>query len=141
MQDYDKISVLYVSHKKKSFTKYRWRTYSRWQIALILIVSSSGVALVLICKIMTNVISVPAEEHNRYMIYITTYPPSGARVFNDVWTALHTFRECFHVLWKRPQDIHRSPRPRCAIMTSHTINTQPLPHNRDCPQVNLILWG
>jgi hypothetical protein len=102
MQDYDKISVLYVSHKKKSFTKYRWCTYSRWQIALILIVSSSGVALVLICKIMTNVISVPAEEHNRYIIYITTYPPSGTRVFNVARTALHTLKEHIHVLRKIP---------------------------------------
>jgi hypothetical protein len=126
--------VLYIPHQKKRFTKYIWRTYNRWQITLIPVVSSSSMTY-------ANMFSVPAEEHNRYMIYITTYPPSGARVFNDVWTALHTFRECFHVLWKRPQDIHRSPRPRCAIMTSHTINTQPLPHNRDCPQVNLILWG
>jgi hypothetical protein len=28
------------------------------------------------------VVSVPVEEHNRYMTYITTYPPSGAHMFN-----------------------------------------------------------
>jgi hypothetical protein len=68
------------------------------------------------------------------MAYITTYPPSGARAFNAAQTTLHTLRERIHVLRKRPQDIPRSPRPRCAIVTSCTTDTQPLPHDRDCPQ-------
>jgi hypothetical protein len=29
------MSVLYVPHQKKSFAKYIWRTYNRWQIAFI----------------------------------------------------------------------------------------------------------
>jgi hypothetical protein len=38
------------------------------------------------------------------MTYITTYPPSGAHVFNATWTALHTSQEHIHVLRKWPQD-------------------------------------
>jgi hypothetical protein len=89
----------------------------------------------------TNVISVPVEEHNRYMTYITTYPPSGTRAFNAARTTLHTLQERIHVLRKRPQDIPRSPHRRCAVVVSRTIDTQPLPHDRDCPQANLVLRG
>jgi hypothetical protein len=38
----------------------------------------------------SNVVSIPIEECNRYMVYITTYPPSGAHAFNATWTVLHT---------------------------------------------------
>jgi hypothetical protein len=62
MQDHANMSILYVSHQKNSFAKYIWRTYSRWQIALIPMVSSSGMTY-------TNVVSVPAEKHNIYDIY------------------------------------------------------------------------
>jgi hypothetical protein len=48
-------------------------------------------------------------------------------------------REHIHVLKKRPQDIPRSPRSSCAVVASRTIDTQPLPHDRDCPQSNLVL--
>jgi hypothetical protein len=82
MQNHDNIPVLYVPHKKKSFAKYRWRMYSQWQIVLIPVVSSSGMTY-------RNVVSVPREEHNRYMTHITTYPLSGARTFNAERTALH----------------------------------------------------
>jgi hypothetical protein len=75
------------------------------------------------------------------MTYITTYFPSGARAFNAAQTSLHMLRERIDVLRKRPQDISRSPRPRCAVVASRTTNTQPLPHDRDCPQANLILRG
>jgi hypothetical protein len=37
-----------------------------------------------------NMVSIHAEEQNRYMTYITTYPTSGARAFDAVRTALHT---------------------------------------------------
>jgi hypothetical protein len=73
------------SPKEFFFAKYRWHTYSRWQIALIPIVSSSGMTY-------RNMVSVPAEEHNRYMTYITTYPPSGAHAFNAEWTSLDTLQ-------------------------------------------------
>jgi hypothetical protein len=75
------------------------------------------------------------------MTYITTYPPSGTHTFNAAWTTLHMLRECFHVLRKRPQDIPKSPCPMCVVMASRTTNTQPLPHDRNCPQANLILRG
>jgi hypothetical protein len=128
------LAIFYVPHQKKSFAKYKWRTYNRWQITLIPIVSSSDMTYV-------NEISVLAEEHNRYMIYIITYPPSGARAFNAARIILHTLRERIHVLRKRQQDIVRSPCPSCAVVASRTIDTQPLPHDRDCPQANLVLRG
>jgi hypothetical protein len=81
--------------------------YNRSQIALIPVVSSSGMNY-------ANVISIPIEEHNRYMINITTYPPSGTHAFNAAWIALHTLQECIHVFSKRPQYIPRFPRPRYA---------------------------
>jgi hypothetical protein len=99
--------------KRKAFSTYRWRTRSRWQFVLNPVVRSND----------------------------TTYPPSGAHMFNAVWTALHTSRERIHVLRKRPQDIPSFPRPRCTVVASRTTNTQPLPLDRDCPQANLVLRG
>jgi hypothetical protein len=75
------------------------------------------------------------------MTCITTYLSSDARAFNAARAELHTSRERIHVLRKRPQDIPRSPRPRCAVVTSRTTDTQPLPHDRGYPQANLILKG
>jgi hypothetical protein len=46
------------------------------------------------------VVSVPAKEHNRYMTYITTYPPSGIHAFNAAWTMLYILQERIHVLRK-----------------------------------------
>jgi hypothetical protein len=87
------------------------------------------------------VVSVPAEEYNIHMTYINPYPPSGVHTFNVTRTTLHTLRECIHIFRKRPQDIPNSTSPRCAVLTSHTMDTQPLPHDRDCPQANLDLRG
>jgi hypothetical protein len=56
--------------------------HSQWQFTLIPVVSSSGMTY-------TNMVSVPAEEHNRYITYITTYLPSGTRAFNAIRTTLH----------------------------------------------------
>jgi hypothetical protein len=75
------------------------------------------------------------------MTYITSYPSSGARAFNAAQTTLHTLQEHIHVLRKRSQDIPRNSCPRCAVMASHTTDTQPLPHDRDCPQASLVLRG
>jgi hypothetical protein len=69
------MSVIYVPHQKMAHTQYIWHTYSQWQIALIPVVSSNGMTY-------ASVLSIPAEEHNIHMTYITTYPPSGAHVFN-----------------------------------------------------------
>jgi hypothetical protein len=132
MRCHDNMSVLYIPHQKNSFAIYMWRTHNRWQITLIAVVSSSGMTY-------ANVISVPTEEHNRYMTYITTYPPNGTHAFNVAWIALHTLQEHIQVLRKWAQDI--STRPRYAVMTSRTTDMQPLPHDRDCPQASLILRG
>jgi hypothetical protein len=75
------------------------------------------------------------------MTYIITYPSSSVRVFNAAQIALHMLRERIHVLRKRPQDIPRSTRPRCAVVTSCKTDMQPLLHDRNCPQVSLILRG
>jgi hypothetical protein len=98
-------------------------------------VSSSGITY-------ANMVSVPAEKHNRFIFsYITTYPLSCTRAFSVARTMMHTLQERIHVLCKWPQDIHMSPRPRCAVMVSRTTYTHPLPHDRDCPQANLVLRG
>jgi hypothetical protein len=75
------------------------------------------------------------------MIYITTYPPSGAHSFNVAWTVPHTLQEHIDILRKRPQGIPKSSRPRYVVMASRTTDTQPLLHDRDCPQVSLVLRG
>jgi hypothetical protein len=75
------------------------------------------------------------------MTYIITYPLSGAHAFNAARTSLYMLRECIHILRKRPQDIPRSPRSRCVVMASQSIDMHPLPHDRDCLQANLILRG
>jgi hypothetical protein len=120
--------------KIKAFATYRWRTHSRWQFALIPVVSSNDTTY-------GNMVSIRTEKHNRYVTYITTYPPSSAHVFNTTRTVLHMLRERIHILRKRSQDIPRSSRPRCVIMISRTTDMQSLPHDRDCPQANLILRG
>jgi hypothetical protein len=75
------------------------------------------------------------------MTYITTYPPSGVRVFNATWTALHTLLERIHVLRKRPQYIFRSPLPRCVVVIRHTTDMQPLPYDRDCRSgIHITRW-
>jgi hypothetical protein len=74
------------------------RTYNRWKIALIRMVSSSGMTY-------ANVVCISAEKHNIHVTYNTTYLPSGAHSFNAAWTMLHTLQECIHVLWKWVQDI------------------------------------
>jgi hypothetical protein len=48
------------------------------------------------------------QKSTIYITYITTYPPSGAHVFNIVWTMLHTLQERIHVLRKWSQDIPMS---------------------------------
>jgi hypothetical protein len=125
------ISDLYISHQKKKGAKYRWRT---WENTLIPVVSSTGITY-------ANVVSVPTEENNKYMTCITTYLPSGTHAFNAARTTLHTLRECIHIMRKRPQDIPMFQRPRCTVVNSRTIDTQPLLQDRDCPQSSLILRG
>jgi hypothetical protein len=112
-----------------------WHHVGSVHFALIPVVSSNDYDW-------RNVVSIPTEEHIIHIYtYITTYPPNGARVFNAARTMRHTLRECIHVLRKRPQDILRSPHPRFMVVASRMTDMQPLPHDRDCPQANLILKG
>jgi hypothetical protein len=54
------MSALYIPHQKEKVSHYIRRTYSRWRIAFIPVVCSSGMTY-------TNVVSVPIEEHNIHM--------------------------------------------------------------------------
>jgi hypothetical protein len=103
--------------------------------------SCSSPQLVLMRLSYVIVVSVPPEEQNIHITYITTYPPSGVHAFNATWTTLHTLWERIHVLRKWQQDIPRSTRPRCAVVTNRTTETQPLPHDRNYPQASLVLRG
>jgi hypothetical protein len=59
------------SSAKEKLADYSWRTCSRWQLALIPVVSSSGMTY-------TNVASIPTEVHNVHDIHHPTerYLPS-----------------------------------------------------------------
>jgi hypothetical protein len=121
-------------HQKKKFAKCSLRTYSRWQIALILVVCSSSMTY-------TNMVSVPAEKH----MYIWYTSPLILPVVPTCLTlrgqrCIH-YKNVFTSCRRGLQDIPRPPRPRCAVVASCMIDMQPLPYNRDCPQASLILGG
>jgi hypothetical protein len=120
--------------KRKTFATYRWCTYNRWQIVLIPVVSSNDMTY-------ENMVSVTIKNHNIHMKYIITYPLTSARAINATRIVLHTLRERIHILRERPQDIPRSPLPRWAVTTSQTMDMESLPHDRNCPQANLVLRG
>jgi hypothetical protein len=109
---------------------------SRWQIALIPVVSSKQYDLL---KRGWHIY----RKQNRY-IYTHTSPliPQVAHVC----LTLHgqrciRYENIFTSCRRHPQDIPRSPHPRCAIVASRTIDTQSLPHDRDSPQAILVLRG
>jgi hypothetical protein len=126
--------VLSVPHQNKIFCHtYRRRVYSRWQIALNLVVSSSDMTYeTWLVYLQKSTIIYDIHHH---------LSPNGVCAFNVSRTTLHTLRERIHVLRKRLQHIPRFTRLRCAIVASRTTDTQPLPHDRDCPQASLILKG
>jgi hypothetical protein len=61
------------SSPKEKFTRYIRRMYSRWQIALVPVVSSSGMTY-------ANMVSVPAKKHNIYDIHHHLSPKWRPRV-------------------------------------------------------------
>jgi hypothetical protein len=77
------ISDLYIPHQKKISPNIDGVHIVGGKDVLIPVVNSSGMTY-------ANVISVPAKEYNRYMIYITTYLLSDAHTFNATWIVLHT---------------------------------------------------
>jgi hypothetical protein len=85
--------VIYVPHQKKSSSNIDGIRMVGGKVTLIPVVSSSSMNY-------AYVVSVPTKEHNRYMIYITTYPPSGIHAFNAAWTMLYILQERIHVLRK-----------------------------------------
>jgi hypothetical protein len=121
------------SHQKE-FAKYSWRMYSRWQIALISVVSSN-------CMIYANMISIPIKKY-RYIWHTSSLILQAAHIS----LMLHgqyciRYENVFTSCIRRPQDIPRSPCPRCAVMVSCMTNIQLIPHDMDCPQARLILRG
>jgi hypothetical protein len=84
---------------------------------------------------------VPAELH-KYIWHTST-------LISQVVPTCLTLRgqRCIHYenvftsCRRRSQDIPRSPRARCAVVASCMTDTQPLPHDRDCPQASLVLRG
>jgi hypothetical protein len=132
MQCHDNMLILSVSHKKNLPNIYS--VHIGWHNTLIFMVNSNNTTY-------ETWLAYLQKTQQIYMTYITTYPPSDVHAFNDVRTTLHTLQKRIHILRKRPQDIPWSPCLRCTIVTSRTTDMQPLPHDRDCRQANLILRG
>jgi hypothetical protein len=133
MQCHDNISVLSVPQQRKAFATYRWRMHCWWQFSLNPVVSSNDTTYeTWLAYLLKSTIIYDINHH---------LSPKWRHAFNAARTTLHMLRERIHILRKRPQDIPRSPRPRCVVMTSRTTDTQPLPHDRVCPEANLILRG
>jgi hypothetical protein len=72
----------YTISPKQKVAKYTRHTRSWWQE------SYSSPRLILLDTTYVNMISVLVED-DRYITIITTYPPSGACVFNVARTTLH----------------------------------------------------
>jgi hypothetical protein len=87
----------------------------------------------------SNVVSVPVEKY-RYVWYTSPLIPQVM----SVCLTLHEqccihYENIFTSCRWRPQDIPRSPCPRCVVVASHTIDAQPLPHDRDGSHASLVL--
>jgi hypothetical protein len=128
------MSVLYVLTKRKSLLNIDGIRVVSDKVTLIPVVSSN--------EIIIHKRGQRSCRRTQYTYtYISIYPPSGSHAFNASWTTLYTLRECIHVLHKQPQDIPSSSCTWCAVVTRRTMDTQPLSHDRDCPQANLVLRG
>jgi hypothetical protein len=51
------------------------------------------------------------------------------------------YEKVFTSYIRHPQDIPRSPCPRCVVMASRMTNKQPIPHDVDYPQASLDMRG
>jgi hypothetical protein len=104
--------------------------------------SHSSSWLVLSDMTYSNVVSVRVENitdiYNRTSPLITQVAAMRLTLHGQ-----HSIRHMnvFMFCRRRPQDIPRSSCPRCAVMASRMIDTQPLLHDRDCPQASLVLRG
>jgi hypothetical protein len=106
--------------------------YSRWKIALILVVSCSSMSY-------ANVVSVPVEKY-RYVWHISPLIPQVVLTHLTL-RGQHCiyYENVFTSRGRGPRDILRSPHPRCVVMASRMTNIQPLSHDRGCPQASLVL--
>jgi hypothetical protein len=87
------MSALYIPHQKKKGMP---------NIDDVRVVSgkSHSYLWLVLTERLTQMWLVYLQKGAIYMTYITTYPPTGTHAFNATWTALHTLRECIHVLQK-----------------------------------------
>jgi hypothetical protein len=56
-------------------------------------------------------------------------------------SASYVIRMYAHLALVATRHSHVSTRPEYALVTSRTMDTQPLQHDRKCPQASLILRG
>jgi hypothetical protein len=75
------------------------------------------------------------------MTYITTYPQVAPMHLTLHRQCCIRYENIFMSCTRRPQDIPRSPHPRCMVMTNRMIDTQLISHDMDCPQASLVLRG
>jgi hypothetical protein len=129
MQFHDIMSVLSVPHQKKRFLPH---------IGGVRIVGDNSHLTPWLA------LTLPLTKHGYRTCRRTQYTYMHIHHhLSPMWhacAALHTLQELIHILRKRPQDISRSPCFMC-VVASRTTDTQPLPHDRDCPQVSLVLRG
>jgi hypothetical protein len=98
----------------------------------------SSMWLVLMKQSYTIVVSIHAE--NTTYIYIYIPQVVIVRLTLHGHRCIH-YENVFTSCRRHSQDIPRSPCPRCAVMISRMIDTQPLPHDKDCPQASHVLRG
>jgi hypothetical protein len=75
------------------------------------------------------------------MTYITTYPQVVLVRLTLYGQRCIRYENIFTYCRRHPQDIPRSPRPRCAIMDNRMTDTQPISHDMDCPQASIVSRG
>jgi hypothetical protein len=123
------------SSLKEKIVKYIWRIYSLWQMVLIPVVSSNDMTYVIVITISTeNIIDI----YTHALPLIPQVAPTCLTLRGQ--RCIH-YESIFTFCRRRPQDIPRSPHPRCMVMASRMIDTQLILHDMDCPQATLVLRG
>jgi hypothetical protein len=104
--------------KRKTFAQYRWCTYSWWQFTLIPVVIPSEMTY-------ESVVSVPTEKY-KYIGHTSPLIPQVAPTRLTLRGLLcMSYENVFTSCRRHPQDIPKSPRPRCVVMVSRMTDTQP----------------
>jgi hypothetical protein len=88
----------------------------------------------------SNVVSVPIENityiYNHTSPLIPQVAPTGLTLHGQ--SRIH-HEKVFTPCRRCPQNIPRSPCPRCVVVARRMTDTQPLLNDRYCPQASLIL--